>query len=143
MNIFEWTLRYWKTCHYLIYSDITYFFIKNHATQEDPLALLTTFTETTNFNMSGTILKSAFHLGTQTSALYENKKTKLQSKLHQLQHFITTECSMVSSQMMEVMNDHCLVIKQADPCDQNFDIVSVTCHRGSLTTSACEGQCSI
>ena len=94
-------------------------------TPEESIALLTTFTGIATFNISGTTLHSIFQYHTHNYTLDDEKKTILYNKLHQLQHFVNEECSMVSSQILALINDNCSLVKYTDATDQNFGNASV------------------
>ena len=112
---------------------MVYFFYKTKCvTQEDPLILLKAFRGTAAFNILGTTLNSAFQLGTHVSTLSDEKTLILHTKLHAWQLIVIDECSMVSSQIMAVINDCCLKIKQTNPSDQTFGNVSVLAREISI-----------
>jgi endonuclease/exonuclease/phosphatase (EEP) superfamily protein YafD len=57
--------------------------------------------------------------------LSDEKKTILQTQLHQLQHLTWDECSMMGFQMLNVTNERCCLIKREDPINRNFGNINV------------------
>ncbi len=90
-----------------------------------PTTLLTFLTRTAASNIDGSTVHSSFL--THVWSLSDEKKLILQSQLHQLQLLIIDEVSMMGSEMLQLLNTQCSMIKAKAPEELYFGNVNVLC----------------
>ena len=90
---------------------------------EDVITLLCAYTGTAAFNINGMTLHSAFQL--HSRGISDERKTTMQTRLHHLQQITVDEISMVGTQIFNLMNSHCSMVKYKCAEDKDFGNINV------------------
>ena len=90
---------------------------------EDVITLLCTYTGTAAFNINGMTLHSAFQL--HSRGISDERKTTMRMRLHRLQQITVDEISMVGTQIFNLMNSHCSMVKYKCAEDKDFGNINV------------------
>ena len=90
---------------------------------EDVITLLCTYTGTAAFNINGMTLHSAFQL--HSRGILDERKTTMWTGLHRLQQITVDEISMVGTQIFNLMNSRCSMVKYKCAEDKDFGNINV------------------
>ena len=90
---------------------------------EDVITLLCAYTGTAAFNIDGMTLHSAFQL--HSRSISDERKTTMRTRLHRLQQITVDEISMVGTQIFNLMNSRCSMVKYKCAEDKDFGNINV------------------
>ena len=90
---------------------------------EDVITLLCAYTGTAAFNINGMTLHSAFQL--HSRGISDERKTTMRTWLHHLQQITVDEISMVGTQIFNLMNSRCSMVKYKCAEDKDFGNINV------------------
>ena len=90
---------------------------------EDVITLLCAYTGTAAFNIDGMTLHSAFQL--HSRGVSDERKTTMRTRLHRLQQITVDEISMVGTQVFNLMNSRCSMVKYKSAEDKDFGNINV------------------
>ena len=94
-----------------------------HSCSEDVITLLCAYTGTAAFNINGMTLYSAFQL--QSRGITDERKTTMPTQLHRLMQVTVDEQSMVGTQILNLVNDRCCMVKYKNPEGKDFGNVNI------------------
>ena len=94
-----------------------------HSSTEDVITLLCAYTGTAAFNINGMTLHSAFQL--HSKAISDERKTTIRTRLHRLMQVTVDEISMVGTQMLDLVNNHCCMVKYKNPEGKDFGNINI------------------
>ena len=106
----------------MIHRDTCYFYSKlKSVVPDNPLLLMTAYTGTAAFVIDGITLHSALNLGGCSGmGLADDKRTVLQTRLHDLVTIVIDECSMVSPGTLIDVHNRLSVAKHLDTSGEHF-----------------------
>ena len=90
---------------------------------EDVITLLCAYTGTAAFNINGMTLHSAFQL--HSKGISDERKTTMRTRLHRLMQVTVDEISMVGTQIFNMMNSRCCMVKYKSPEGKDFGNINV------------------
>ena len=90
---------------------------------EDVITLLCAYTGTAAFNINGMTLHSAFQL--HSRGISDERKTTMWTWLHRLQQITVDKISMVGTQIFNLMNSRCSMVKYKCAEDKDFGNINV------------------
>ena len=94
-----------------------------HSSTEDVITLLCAYTGTAAFNINGMTLHSAFQL--HSKAISDERKTTMRTRLHHLMQVMVDEISMVGTQMLDLVNNRCCMVKYKNPEGKDFGNINI------------------
>ena len=94
-----------------------------HSCSEDVITLLCAYTGTAAFNINGMTLHSAFQL--HSRGISDERKTTMWTRLHRLMQVTVDEISMVGTQILNLVNDRCCMVKYKNPEGKDFGNVNI------------------
>ena len=94
-----------------------------HSCSEDVITLLCAYTGTAAFNINGMTLHSAFQL--HSKGISDERKTTMRTRLHRLMQVTVDEISMVGTQMLNLVNNRCCMVKYKNPEGKDFGNINI------------------
>ena len=94
-----------------------------HSCSEDVITLLCAYTGTAAFNINGMTLHSAFQL--HSRGISDERKTTMRTRLHRLMQVTVDEISMVGTQMLNMVNNRCCMVKYKNPEGKDFGNINI------------------